>query len=139
MDTKIDLRLETMKKQIIEEFRNLQNNMNKISEKKELLVTEIDNIKIEFEVMKQQALDNDVIITGFPNLTDNTNLIQVVHTILKELGVKEVKEEVIKKIYLLKNKDNQSIYTPICVEFYSAFWVDTIFALQKNKKKTVNF
>lgn len=131
MDTKMDLRLDTMKKQLIEEFRNLQNNVSQISDKQEILASEIDMIKIEFEVIKQQALDNDIIITGFPNLTDNTNLTDVVHTILKELGVKEVNEETIRKIYLLKNKENQSIYTPICVEFYSAFWVDTIFALQK--------
>lgn len=134
MDTKIDLRLDTMEKQnklIIEEFRNLQNDVNKISEKQEILVTEVEDIKMEFEVMKQNALENNLIITGFPDLSDNTNLFEVLNTALKEFGLKDLNEEVIRKIYLLKNKEKLSAYIPICVEFYSKFWVDKIFALQK--------
>lgn len=134
MDTKIDLRLDTMEKQnklIIEEFRKLQKDVNNLSAKQEILVTEIDNIKMDFEVMKQNALENNVIITGFPDLLDDTNLIQVFNTVMKEFNLKDLNEEAIRKIYLLKNKESQSAYTPICVEFYSIFWVDKIFALQK--------
>lgn len=84
--------------------------MNKVRE-------DLSYVQIEMKILKQKAIGNDVVFTGVPD-SDNINILDVVSSVLKQYDVK-IAEVDYHKIYRLKNKNNTSKYTPICVELYS--------------------
>lgn len=86
------------------EFKNVRKELNAVSEKQKELTVEVDGIQIEVEALKQESLRNEVVITGVPNLTNNTNLLEVVNRIVESLGLTKIREIDVKKIFLLKKK-----------------------------------
>lgn len=104
IDKKIDLRMESLEKSLLAEFKNVRKELNAVSEKQKELTVEVDGIQIEVEALKQESLRNEVVITGVPNLTNNTNLLEVVNRIVESLGLTKIREIDVKKIFLLKKK-----------------------------------
>lgn len=89
MDAKIDMRMDTLEKQnqsLIEEFKTVRKDVMIIFEKQEILVGEMNDLKIEIETMKQQALYNDIIIIiMFPSLQIKQILLTYYKLLLKSL------------------------------------------------------
>lgn len=129
MDEKLNKRMDNID-QIIGEFKNLKKDFHKLEKSQENQAKELSSVKLELNTIKQNLLDSDIIITGVPDTLTGNSMLDTVNIVLKELKVK-VTEADVKSCFRMRNKNNKSGTSPICIEFHSKTLRAAIFDHQK--------
>lgn len=134
LDTKLNKRIDSIEAQnndILSEFRSLKSEFVDLSKQHKKLSEEFIIVKRELNKLNQKSFDCDVIITGIP---DNPKeiLLDTVNVALKHLNIK-LKPSDINSIFRMKNKNNKSDISPICLELFSRTVSGLIFHEQKLK------
>lgn len=124
MDEKLNKRMDNIET-IIGEFKNIKKDFLKLEKNQEIQAKELSAVKFELNTIKQNLLDSDIIIVGVPDTITDT-----VNTVLVHLKAK-VTEADVKSCYRMRNKNNKSGSSPICVELYSKTLRGAIFDHQK--------
>lgn len=132
LDDKLNIRIDKIENQnqiVIENIENLTKQYKVLESEQKKIRNDLSNIQLELEVVKQQNIQTDIVIIGVPDNQDNT--ISAVTNVLKQYKI-TLTDTDYHRIYRLKNRNNNSGYTPICVELNSRTFKAAIFA-QKRK------
>lgn len=108
-------------KQIREELDEVKENFTKVNQ-------EVIYLKSELNILKQQNISCDVIVTGVPDYKDE-KLLPLVNEILKKYAL-VIKEPDIHSLYRFRNRTG---YSPILICFRSKRGKEAIFASQKER------
>lgn len=132
LNNKMDTRFTQMEERVISEVQKLRLEITGISAEQAKQGEAITEVQIQVEILKQKALNCDLVILGIPNLKAGDNLVNVVNRVFTVAGCNQIRAETdIKSIFLMKSGNSKSIYTPICVQLNSATYKSAILSLQK--------
>lgn len=129
MDEKLNKRMDNIET-IIGEFKNLKKDFLKLEKTHEIQAKELSTVKSELNTIKQHLLDSDIIIIGVPDTITEKSVFDTVNTVLMQLKAKITVADV-KSCFRMRNKNNISGSSPICVELYSKTLRAAIFDHQK--------
>lgn len=129
MDEKLNKRMDSLET-IVDELKNLKKDFIKIEKVQENQAKELISVKSELNTIKQNLLDSDIIITGIPDTPVFNSAIDSVNAVLKHLKIK-LNEGDVRSCFRMRNKNNKSASSPICVELYSKTVRGAIFEHQK--------
>lgn len=107
MDDKINKRMDNIET-IIAEFKNMKEDIVKLSKKQENQSHELITISNELHIIKQNMLDNEFIITGLPESISESSTLHTVNNVLKYYKIKLTENDV--KIMLSDDKQRQQIW-----------------------------
>lgn len=107
MDDKINKRMDNIET-IIAEFKNMKEDIVKLSKKQENQSHELITISNELHTIKQNMLDNEFIITGLPESISESSTLHTVNNVLKYYKIKLTENDV--KIMLSDDKQRQQIW-----------------------------
>lgn len=129
MDDKINKRMDNIET-IIAEFKNMKEHIVNLSKKQENQSHELTTISNELHTIKQNMLDNDFIITGVPESISEISTLNTVNNVLNYYKVK-ITENDVKSCFRMRNNDNKSGCSPICVQLNSKTLRAAIFYQQR--------
>lgn len=131
LDNKMDIRLNQMEERVISEVQKLKLEINGISEQQGLQGKVITKVQIEVEILKQRALNCDLVVLGIPNLKPKDDLLNIVNRVVALTGCNPIRETDVKSIFLMRSDNNKSKFSPICLQLYSATFKGAILSQQK--------
>lgn len=134
LDEKLNKRIDCIEKQnndILREFKSLKDDFIVLSNQHKKLSQELYFVKLELNKLTQKSFDSDVIFTGVPE-KPNEDLLETVNSALAHLNIK-LKPSDVSSVFRMKNKKNESGFSPICLELFSRTVSGLIFHEQKVK------
>lgn len=131
LNTKMDSRFNQMEERVISEVKKLKLEITGVSEQQVKQGKAISEVQIQVEILKQRALNCDLIILGIPSLKPQDDLLAIVNNIIAIIGCNAIRTTDVKALYLMKSDNNKSKFIPICLQLYSATFKGAILAQQK--------
>lgn len=122
-------KIEGQNQVVINNIENLTKQYNELACEQKKLRTDCSNIQLDLEVVKQRSISTNIVILGVPD--DQKNVVVAVANVFKQYRI-SIAETDYHRIYRLKSINNNSGYTPICVELYSRTFKAAVW-LQKQK------
>lgn len=116
---------------ILSEFQNLKNDFVNLSKQHKKLSEEFTDVKLELNKLNQKSLDSDIIFFGIPDYP-NEILLDTVNDALRHLNIKLKPSDVI-SIFRMRNKKNETGFSPICLELFSRAVSGLILHAQKTQ------
>lgn len=129
MDERLNKRMDRIDT-VIGEFKNLKKDFLNLEKTHEIQAKELSTVKFELNTIKQNLLDSDIIIVGVPDTTTGKSVFDTVNTVLFQLKAK-ITEADVKSCFRMRNNNNKSGSSPICVELHSKTLRAAIFDQQK--------
>lgn len=132
LDTKLNKRIDSLESQnndILSEFKSLKKDFADLSKQHKKLSEEFTIVKRELNKLNQKSVDSDVIFTGIPD-NPKENLLDTVNGALKHLNIK-LKPSDVNSVFRMRSKNNQTGFSPICLELFSRTVSGLIFHEQK--------
>lgn len=132
LDDKLNIRIDKIENQnaiVIESIETLTKQYKALESEQKKIKSDLSDIQIELEVLKQKNIQTDIVILGVPD--DQHNTVNAVTNVLKQYKL-SLADTDYHRIFRLKSKNNNSGVTPICVELNSRTFKAAIFA-QKRK------
>lgn len=132
LDEKLNFRIDKIENQnqiVIESIDSLTKQYKVLETVQKKIRSDLSNLQTELEVVKQQNIQTDIVILGVPD--DQENTVSAVTNVLKQYKL-TLTDTDYHRIYRLKSRNNNSGFTPICVELNSRTFKEAIFA-QKRK------
>lgn len=121
-------KIEDQNTAILEDNKQIRKELDEVKENYTKVNEEVVYLKSELNILKQQKLAGDIIITGIPDFKDE-NLLQLLNKVLRVYGL-AIKDTDIHSIYRYKNQTGVS---PIQVAFKDRAAKEAIFGKQKEK------
>lgn len=134
LDLKLNKRIDSIEEQnnvILREFKSLKKDFVDLSKQHKKLSEEFAIVKLELNKLNQKSLESDVIFTGIPDNPKEV-LLDTVNGAIKHLNLK-LKPSDVSSVYRMKNKKNQTGFSPICLELFSRTVSGLIFQEQKRQ------
>lgn len=134
LDLKLNKRIDNIEVQnnnILREFKSLKEDFIVLSTQHKKLSEELTVVKFELNRLNQKSLDTDIIFTGVPD-KPNEDLLSTVNTALEHLNIK-LKPSDINSVFRMRNKNNKTGFSPICLELFSRTVSGLIFHELKRK------
>lgn len=134
LDVKLNKRIDCIEEQnndILREFKALKKDFGDLSNQHKKLSEELTVVKRELNKLNQKSFDSDVIFTGIP---DNPKeiLLDTVNSALKHLNI-NLRPSDVNSVFRMRNKNNKTGFSPICVELFSRTVSGLIFHEHKIK------
>lgn len=138
MDMRLTGSINEIKQQnntLISEFNKIKVQINVLSEKQVQIRDDLTTVNVEVELLKQQCISTEIIITGIPDkFLQKEDLIKTVNKVVKLIDCKELKNYWdYRSIFLLRKRSNASGFTPICIQLCSSAHKNLLIKNQKEK------
>lgn len=119
---------------ILSEFSEIKKKFNDISVSQSKILVDITEIQVQVEQLKQQQIASEIVINGIPDKLLGKNIIvDTLNKILEKIACSPLKYWDYRSIFLMRNKNNTSGFTPVCLQLCSLAHKNLITKNQREK------